>query len=179
MAEEFRMAKNRYPFEEVAEPLAKKPCPMANRITLKFAKLTEKALIPTRGSKLAAGFDLYSAYDMIIPAKGKALVNTDIQITLPDGCYGRVAPRSGLARDHFIDVGAGVIDQDYRGNVGVVMFNFGDNEFEVKAGDRIAQLICERIFLPDLVEEKSLDDTERGDGSFGSTGKTRDLDCSD
>ncbi|XP_052786934.1 deoxyuridine 5'-triphosphate nucleotidohydrolase-like [Mya arenaria] len=158
-------------FEEVAEPLAKKPCTMTNRITLRFAKLTQKALTPTRGSKLAAGYDLYSAYDMIIPAKGKALVKTDIQIALPDGCYGRVAPRSGLAHKHFIDVGAGVIDQDYRGNVGVIMFNFGENEFEVKAGDRIAQLICERIALPELVEETSLDDTERGDGGFGSTGK--------
>ncbi|XP_052263884.1 deoxyuridine 5'-triphosphate nucleotidohydrolase-like isoform X2 [Dreissena polymorpha] len=157
---------------EVIEPLAKKPCiddSMA-RPVLRFAKLTAKAFTPTRGSKLAAGYDLYSAYDAVIPARGKAVVKTDIQISLPDGCYGRVAPRSGLAAKNFIDVGAGVIDQDYRGNVGVVMFNFGDADFEVKAGDRIAQLICERIYLPDLIEEKSLDDTDRGSGGFGSTG---------
>ncbi|XP_052252361.1 deoxyuridine 5'-triphosphate nucleotidohydrolase-like [Dreissena polymorpha] len=157
---------------EVIEPLAKKPCiddPMAGPV-LRFAKLTAKAFTPTRGSKLAAGYDLYGAYDAVIPARGKAVVKTDIQISLPDGCYGRVAPRSGLAAKNFIDVGAGVIDQDYRGNVGVVMFNFGDADFEVKAGDRIAQLICERIYLPDLIEEKSLDDTDRGSGGFGSTG---------
>ena len=108
---------------------------------------------------------------MTIPAKGKALVKTDIQIALPDGCYGRVAPRSGLAHKHFIDVGAGVIDQDYRGNVGVILFNFNDTDFEVAKGDRIAQLILERIFLPELEELPSLDDTDRGAGGFGSTGK--------
>jgi dUTP pyrophosphatase len=77
----------------------------------------------------------------------KAIVKTDIQIALPSGCYGRVAPRSGLAAKHFIDVGAGVIDEDYRRNVGVILFNFGKEKFKVKKGDPIAQLICERIFL--------------------------------
>ena len=75
-------------------------------------------------------FLLFSAYDYIIPPKGKVLAKTDLQIQLPNGCYGRVAPRSGLAHKHFIDVGAGVIDQDYRGNVGVILFNFGDQEFK-------------------------------------------------
>ncbi|XP_070536022.1 deoxyuridine 5'-triphosphate nucleotidohydrolase, mitochondrial-like [Ptychodera flava] len=138
---------------------------------LKFAKLTENAFTPTRGSKLAAGYDLRSAYDYVIPPKAKLLAKTDIQIALPDGCYGRVAPRSGLAVKHFIDVGAGVIDQDYRGNVGVVMFNFGDKEFEIQKGDRIAQLICEKIYMPELEELEKLEDTERGSGGFGSTGK--------
>jgi len=138
---------------------------------LKFAKLSENATTPSKGSKLSAGFDLYSAYDYVIEAKGKVLAKTDIQIALPDGCYGRVAPRSGLTHKHFIDVGAGVIDQDYRGNVGVILFNFSNEPFTVKKGDRIAQLICERIFLPDLVELSSLDSTERGSGGFGSTGK--------
>jgi len=72
----------------------------------------------------------FSAYDYTIPALGKVLAKTDIQIALPDGCYGRVAPRSGLAHKHFIDVGAGVIDQDYRGNVGVILFNFGSEKFD-------------------------------------------------
>uniref|UniRef100_A0A663EFL7 Deoxyuridine 5'-triphosphate nucleotidohydrolase n=1 Tax=Aquila chrysaetos chrysaetos TaxID=223781 RepID=A0A663EFL7_AQUCH len=112
-----------------------------------------------------------SAYDCVIPPMEKAVVKTDIQIALPSGCYGRVAPRSGLAAKHFIDVGAGVIDEDYRGNVGVVLFNFGKETFEVKKGDRIAQLICERICYPELEEVQALDDTERGEGGFGSTGK--------
>ncbi|XP_005376761.1 PREDICTED: deoxyuridine 5'-triphosphate nucleotidohydrolase, mitochondrial isoform X3 [Chinchilla lanigera] len=138
---------------------------------LRFMRLSEHATAPTRGSALAAGFDLYSAYDYTIPPMEKALVKTDIQIALPSGCYGRVAPRSGLAAKHFIDVGAGVIDEDYRGNVGVVLFNFGKEKFEVKKGDRIAQLICERIYYPEIEEVQGLEDTERGAGGFGSTGK--------
>ncbi|NWY55063.1 DUT protein, partial [Chionis minor] len=138
---------------------------------LRFTKLTENAFAPSRGSARAAGYDLYSAYDCVIPPMEKAVVKTDIQIALPSGCYGRVAPRSGLAAKHFIDVGAGVIDEDYRGNVGVVLFNFGKETFEVKKGDRIAQLICERICYPELEEVQALDDTERGKDGFGSTGK--------
>ncbi|XP_054244068.1 deoxyuridine 5'-triphosphate nucleotidohydrolase, mitochondrial [Indicator indicator] len=138
---------------------------------LRFAKLSENACTPSRGSARAAGYDLFSAYDCVIPPMEKAVVKTDIQIALPSGCYGRVAPRSGLAAKHFIDVGAGVIDEDYRGNVGVVLFNFGKEAFEVKKGDRIAQLICERICYPELEEVQALDDTERGEGGFGSTGK--------
>lgn len=95
---------------------------------------------------------------------------TDIQVELPSGCYGRVAPRSGLAAKNHIDVGAGVIDEDYRGNVGVVLFNHAQADFDVKRGDRIAQLICERIFYPELVEVSTLNETERGAGGFGSTG---------
>ncbi|XP_069812703.1 deoxyuridine 5'-triphosphate nucleotidohydrolase, mitochondrial isoform X2 [Dendropsophus ebraccatus] len=138
---------------------------------LRFAKLSEHASTPTRGSARAAGYDLYSAYDYMIEPQGKAIVKTDIQICVPSGCYGRVAPRSGLAAKNFIDVGAGVIDEDYRGNVGVVLFNFGKEPFTVKKGDRVAQLICERIFYPELEELKALDDTERGAGGFGSTGQ--------
>ncbi|XP_069030074.1 deoxyuridine 5'-triphosphate nucleotidohydrolase, mitochondrial isoform X1 [Embiotoca jacksoni] len=140
------------------------------RPVLRFSKLSEHATTPTRGSAKAAGYDLYSAYDYTIGSMDKAIVKTDIQIAIPNGCYGRVAPRSGLAAKHFIDVGAGVIDEDYRGNVGVVLFNFNKVTFEVKKGDRVAQLVCERICYPDLVEQETLDDTERGAGGFGSTG---------
>ena len=139
-------------------------------VVLRFQKLSEHAVTPTRGSALAAGYDLYSAHDCAVPAKGKHVVPTDIKIALPEGCYGRVAPRSGLAVKNFIDVGAGVIDQDYRGPVGVVLFNFSDEEFKVSRGDRVAQLICEQIYLPELEECESLNDTARGANGYGSTG---------
>ncbi|KPJ10806.1 Deoxyuridine 5'-triphosphate nucleotidohydrolase [Papilio machaon] len=144
--------------------------PGANEVTLKVTRLTEHAFLPVKGSEKAAGFDLKSAYDYTVPARGKQLIKTDLQIELPSGCYGRVAPRSGLAVKNFIDVGAGVIDEDYRGNVGVVLFNHSDQHFDVKKGDRIAQLICEQIFHPVLEEVNSLSDTKRSDGGFGSTG---------
>lgn len=110
------------------------------------------------------------AADIVVPAKGKAIVPTDLSIAVPIGTYGRVAPRSGLAVKNFIDVGAGVVDADYRGPLGVVIFNFGDADFQVKQGDRIAQLVLERIMMSDIVEVEDLDATERGVGGFGSTG---------
>ena len=111
-----------------------------------------------------------SAYDYIIPGMGKIIAKTDISIQVPHGTYGRVAPRSGLAAKNHIDIGAGVVDQDYTGNIGVVMFNHAQEDFEVKKGDRIAQFICEKIEYPELEEVASLNSTERGEGGFGSTG---------
>eukprot|EP00048_Salpingoeca_helianthica_P017544 m.237789 g.237789 ORF g.237789 m.237789 type:complete len:147 (-) comp21382_c0_seq1:169-609(-) len=137
---------------------------------LRVKKLSEHAIEPKRASLQAAGYDLFSAADMVVPAQGKAIVPTDIAIAVPDGYYGRVAPRSGLAVKHFIDVGAGVIDADYRGNVGVVLFNFNKIDFEVKKGDRIAQLLLEKIITPDVLILDDLDSTTRGAGGFGSTG---------
>lgn len=115
--------------------------------------------------------DNFSAVDVIVPSKGKALVATDISLAIPSGYYGRVAPRSGLAVKHFIDVGAGVIDEDYRGPLGIVLFNHHqENDFTVKKGDRIAQLLLEKIVTPDVVIVDNLDETERGADGFGSTG---------
>lgn len=137
---------------------------------LRFEKTSSKAIAPTKGSPRAAGYDLYSAEKVTVPAGGKCLVSTDLKIHLPKGSYGRVAPRSGLALKHFIDVGAGVIDEDYRGIVMVLLFNFGSTDFVVSEGDRVAQLICERIVETRLEEAVSLENTSRGAGGFGSTG---------
>ncbi|KAG9317638.1 dUTPase-like protein [Chiua virens] len=113
-------------------------------------RLSEKAKLPTRGSLLAAG-----AEKKTIPARGT---------------YGRVAPRSGLASKFMIDTGAGVIDADYRGTVFVLLFNLSDQNFEVQEGDRIAQLVLEKICTPDVLEVENLDETLRGVNGFGSTG---------
>ncbi|XP_047967302.1 deoxyuridine 5'-triphosphate nucleotidohydrolase [Salvia hispanica] len=137
---------------------------------LRVKRLSEKAILPSRGSPLSAGYDLSSAVETKVPARGKALVPTDLSIAVPEGTYARIAPRSGLAWKHSIDVGAGVVDADYRGPVGVILFNHSDVDFEVKAGDRIAQLIIEQIVTPEVAEVDDLDSTARGSGGFGSTG---------
>lgn len=142
--------------------------PQAN--ILKFVKISSKAYAPTKGSPLAAGYDLYSAADVTIEPRGKAIIPTDLKVGVPHGTYGRIAPRSGLAAKNFIDVGAGVVDEDYRGPLGVVLFNHADVQFNVKQGDRIAQFICEKIVYPELLEVEDIDQTKRGEGGFGSTG---------
>jgi dUTP pyrophosphatase len=134
-------------------------------------KLSFDARLPTRGSDGAVGYDLYSSEDATVPCQaGRALVSTGIALSIPDGLYGRVAPRSGLAVKHCINVGAGVIDPDYTGEVKVVLFNHGTEDFEIKKGDRIAQLVLERCETPMIKEIGLLEETLRGDGGFGSTG---------
>lgn len=91
-------------------------------------------------------------------------------MAIPVGNYGRIAPRSGLACKHMIDVGAGVIDSDYRGEVRILLFNFSEKDFEVQKGDRIAQLIIEKYSITTIREVTELGNTERGEGGFGSTG---------
>lgn len=137
---------------------------------LSFYKITQNAFEPEKGSLLSAGFDIKSAYNYIVPANGKCLIKTDLSFKLPENTYGRIAPRSGLALNRFIDVGAGVIDRDFTGNVGVLLFNHSPEDFIVNRGDKIAQLICEVIVSPTLIEIKNLEKTERGDNGFGSTG---------
>jgi len=146
------------------------PMNPAPDMCLRVKKLSPSAVIPARGSPGAAGYDLSAAHDGVVPARGKALIKTDLSIAIPQNTYARIAPRSGLAYKNFIDTGAGVVDYDYRGNVGVILFNHAETDFAVKAGDRIAQLILERIVTPEVVEVDELDGTERGSGGFGSTG---------
>lgn len=137
---------------------------------LLIKKLSEKATLPKRASEFSVGYDLYASHDDIVNKKGKSLVKTDIALKIPDGHYGRIAPRSGLACKNFIDVGAGVIDPDYRGNVCVLLYNHSDEDFKVNKGDRIAQLIIEKCSLPQIEQVDSLDETVRNNGGFGHTG---------
>jgi dUTP pyrophosphatase len=141
----------------------------------KFLPLSDKATFPTKGSKRAAGWDLYSAEDTVVPARGKAMIATDLKVCIPDDTYGRIAPRSGLTWKKSIDVGAGVIDMDFRGAIFVILFNHSDVDFKVETGVAIAQFILEQI---DLSEPKRADAgdsdfaegaTERGDKCLGSS----------
>ena len=145
--------------------------------TLGYIKLSTKAITPTRGSVRAAGYDLYSAGEYCIKPTGRAWVNTDLRVIIPPGCYGRVAARSGLAGNCSVDVGAGVIDPDFEGSIRILLINGGTKEFLVTPGDRIAQLILEKIYFYELKEyEVGIEGDQEGkDGrqkqGFGSTGK--------
>lgn len=144
---------------------------MSNKPQLLVKLHSSNAKLPARQSTAAAGYDLTSAQTVVVPARGKANISTDISIAIPSGTYGRVAPRSGLTIKNGIDVGAGVIDFDFRGVCGVVLFNHSDVDFQVNVGDRIAQLILEKIETnAEVVQVESLEQTSRGSGGFGSTG---------
>ena len=138
---------------------------------LQFTKLSENATAPTRASEFSAGLDLYSAGDFEIKPNDSCLISTDLSIAVPCNCYGRIAPRSGLALKHSLNVFGGVVDCDYRGVLKVILFNHGQETYSGKKGDRIAQLICEKIEYPQLVETQHLDETSRGSNGFGSSGK--------
>ena len=130
----------------------------------------EDAQAPTRGSDEAAGYDLYSYESETVVPKQIKLIDTGISIRVPEGTYGRIAPRSSVSKKGIL-INAGVIDRDYRGPVKVMVHNLSNNDYVINKNDRIAQLILEQIKTPpvELVEE--LDDTIRGEGGFGSTGK--------
>jgi len=140
-------------------------------------KLDPQARIPTRGSAQAAGHDLYANESKTIPARGQEAVRTGISITPPRGTYGRIAPRSGMAVKHQIAVSAGVMDSDYTGEIKVVLANMGNQDYEVKNGDRIAQLITEKIAERDCYEVQTLEETNRGQQGFGSTGPSKAQIC--
>lgn len=129
--------------------------------------------LPKRGSPLAAGMDLCAAEDVIIYAGQRYAVSTGWAW---DPCfndiYGRIAPRSGLALKHGIDCLAGVVDADYQGEIKVLLVNLDERRFEIKRGDRIAQLIVEHCFIVDPVEgvPEEIGYSERGQNGFGSTG---------
>lgn len=138
--------------------------------TLEVKKLTESARMPVYSSTGAAALDLHaSMYTVIQPGETK-LVSTGIAIALPRDTVGRISPRSGLAVRYNIDVRAGVIDEDYRGEIKVVLKNEGEQPFDIFPGDRIAQLLVLPIEVCHPLEVKELEDSNRGELGFGSTG---------
>lgn len=132
--------------------------------------LRDSASIPRRGSTGAAGYDLTSPVNGTIGPRGSILIPTGIAMAIPEGLYGRVASRSGLSVKFNIEVGAGVIDSDYRGEICVKLYNHSDTGFDITPGMRIAQIIFEKIAIPVLQVENTLDETRRGGAGFGSTG---------
>ena len=143
---------------------------LLSSVNVSVLKCHENAILPKQGSPLSAGSDLVSVEDYIIEPNSRCLVSTGLKFQFPPNVYGRIAPRSGLALKHGIDVMAGVIDPDYTGEVKVLLYNTSNVKFEVQKGDRVAQLIFERFQFPLFKEVNSLSDTSRSDGGFGSTG---------
>ena len=133
-------------------------------------KLVDSAQLPTRSSEAAVGYDLHSVNGYVILPGRRAIVSTGISVQMPPGVYGRIAPRSGLAVKNGIDVGGGVIDPDYTGELKVVLFNHDQNPFVIKPGYRIAQLILERCEVPPVFEVQRVVETQRGQSGFGSSG---------
>ena len=134
-------------------------------------RLNPLAKLPWRGSAEAAGYDVCSIEDVVISPGAYARVRTGIAVRVPTSTYGRIAPRSGLAAKHGIDVLAGVVDRDYTGEVMVILINHGAAPFHVCIGDRIAQLVLERVHTgADVREVTALPASDRGANGFGSTG---------
>ena len=140
---------------------------MTNR--LRVNRVQQNAIVPTKGSRMAAGHDIYTLKDGTIPAQREMLVDTGTAIGLARGTYGRLAARSGMASKHGRAVGSRVIDADYTGKVKVILRNYGNTSYELKPGDRIAQPIVEQIQTHDAMEIDNLEDTDRGTKGFSSS----------
>jgi dUTP pyrophosphatase len=147
--------------------------------TLKFILIDRKASAPSRGTLKSAGYDLKSCEDCVVPARSRKAIRTGIKVVLPPNTYGRIASRSGLSFKNGIEVGAGVIDEDYCNELLVILHNHSDTDYVVEERNRIAQLIIERVVYPrTFIEDmygyvETSDDcirSIRGLGGFGSTG---------
>src|ERR671918_2385003 len=129
---------------------------------LRFKQLDPRAVLPQRGSALAAGLDVCAIEDVEIGPKQRATARTGLAVAIPAGFYGRIAPRSGLAATKGLDVLSGVIDSDYRGEILCFLYNTSDEIINLPAGSKICQLIIEQIITPEAEWATELDETARG-----------------
>jgi len=147
-----------------------------NKIEIKIEKVEgcEDLSLPISASKFSSGVDLVSAAsaDTVLKQGKIKLISTGIKIMIPEGYEGQIRPRSGLALKHGITVlnTPGTIDSDYRGIVKVILINLGEEDFNIRRGDRIAQLVIQKIFFPNFKIVETLDKTKRGEGGFGHSG---------
>lgn len=141
-------------------------------MTLGFRRIHPDAVLPAYAHPSDAGMDVRSVADMTVPAHGRALVPTGLVMLLPPMYEAQVRPRSGLALKHGVTVlnTPGTIDSGYRGEVGVILFNSGDEDFQVRKGDKVAQIVIAPVTRPEIAETDVVDETDRGAGGFGSTG---------
>ena len=137
---------------------------------MNFVKFSENAKQPSKGDSESAGYDLYASNDTFVPAWNRAIVKTDIGFEIPVGFYGRIASRSGLGSKGY-DIGAGVIDSSYRGEIKIVFINSTSSDYTIKKGDKIAQIIFEKHYSFDFKQVETLSASTRGTDGFGSTDK--------
>jgi len=151
--------------------------PLAIKLPIK--RLSDTATLPTKNHATDAGWDLYASQDASIMAGNRYMIRTDIAMMIPDGYVGLIWPRSGLASKHGADILGGVIDAGYRGEISVCLLNtaskdehqYWRNSIEIKAGERIAQIVIQEIPKFELVEVEDLSSSNRGEKGFGSSGK--------
>jgi dUTP pyrophosphatase len=140
-------------------------------IKVKIKKIKENAIVPKYAHEGDAGVDLYSTEEHLLKAGERVLVSTGIKIAVPEGYEAQIRPKSGLAINHGISVcnTPGTVDAGYRGEVGVIAINHGNEDFKIEKGKKIAQMIINKIEAAEFEEVEELDDTTRGEGGFGST----------
>lgn len=148
---------------------------MGDLAKIKLKKIDDAATIPVRATNGSSGYDLFALEAVEIPIRESRLIRTGISLEIPYGYEGQIRSRSGLAIKEGIFVlnSPGTIDSDYRGELMVVLYNLGMNNYKISVGDKIAQLIFQRIELPNLEPVDLLSETERGSGGFGSTDKKK------
>ena len=134
-------------------------------------RLGENALMPTNGSSGAAGYDLYSAEEVLLLARSAASVKTNVAFKIPNGYFGEIKSRSGHSFKHHLETGAGVIDSDYTGFVNIKIYNHSDKDYLIKQNERVAQIIFQRYMKANFVKTNKMPETKRGDKGFGSSGK--------
>lgn len=150
---------------------------MSQKLTIKFKRLSDKfndIPLPSYSTDGSSGMDLRAAVEneVVIKPFETVLIPTNLSVEIPEGYEGQVRPRSGLAAKNFITIlnTPGTIDSDYRGEIKVILTNFGKEDFVVHRGDRIAQLVIAKVEKVEIVEVNELNSTKRNDGGFGHTG---------
>ncbi len=149
---------------------------MQEKVQIRIKRLDDKfndIPLPSYSTSGSSGLDVRAAEETIIPANEIRLVPTNLSVEIPEGFEIQVRPRSGLAANHGISIlnSPGTIDSDYRGEIKIIMMNFGKAEFKILRGDRIAQLVVSKVYKAELILSEDLEESLRGNGGFGHTGK--------
>ena len=139
-------------------------------ITLK-CKVGTNGQLPTKNNPSDEGWDLYSAETIVLPAHKQTMIETELYCEFPEGVWGQIEGRSGLAAKHGIFPAGGIIDNGYTGHIKVVLYNGGEEAFTVTKGDRIAQLVLRNMVVAEAIQVDELGEKDRGDKGFGSSGK--------